>query len=230
MTRNARVIATAATLFIAACAGDDNRDDVMAPQYAKPAGPSDPATSWLIPLDATGLAFGSDGNFAAGGYSVYQNGKCGVTSKIFATTAASNSGDAIVQTDNPATRDRKCASYPRTVRFSYPDGTSEATTLFANLHEVQNTSYSIPVGTTVTRELNLSSSTSASRCGVIKFRGIDREGNVLGADEVLVTRVDASTWDVATQPAPLNKGYCTNTGELLEMPLRFRIVAAAPLP
>jgi hypothetical protein len=230
MTRNARVIAAAAVLLVAACAGDNSSSDVLAPQYAKPAGPTDPVTSWLIPLDATGLAFTSDGAFAAGGYSVYQSGTCGVSSKIFATAGASNSGDAIMQTDNPKTADRKCSSYPRKVTFTYPDGSSETTTLFANLHEVQNTSYSIPVGTTVTRKLNLSSSTSASRCGVIKFRGIDNEGNVLGADEVLVTRVDASTWDVATQPPPLDRGYCVNTGELLAMPVSFRIVSATPLP
>jgi len=230
MTKFARAIAAAAVLFIAACAGDDSSSDLLAPQFAKPAGPSDPVTSWLIPLDATGLAFSSDGNYAAGGYSVYQNGVCGVSSKIFATTAASNSGDAIMQTDNPSNRDRKCSSYPRKVTLTYPDASSESVTLFANLHEIQNTSYSIPVGTTVTRKLNLSSSTSASRCGVIKFRGVDNEGNLLGADEVLVTRVDASTWDVATQPAPLDRGYCTNTGELIAMPLSFRIVSATPLP
>lgn len=229
MTRLSRSFVAAFAIAMAACA-KDAADDALAPQFAKPAAPADPAASWLLPLDATGLAFSSDGAFAASGYSVYENGKCGVSARIFATAAASNSGDATMQTDNAANRDRKCSAYPRRVTFSYPDGTSETTTLFGNLHELQNTSYSIPIGATVTRELNLSSSTSASRCGVIKFRGIDREGNVLGADEVLVTRVDASTWDVTTQPAPYDRGYCTNTGELLAMPLRFRVVSATPLP
>ena len=230
MTKVTRFLASAALMTLAACADTANPHDISAPQLAKAPQVSDPASSWLIPLDATGLALASDGQFAAAGYSVYQNGKCGVTSKIFATTAASNSGDAIMQTDNPANRDRKCAQYPRKLTLTYPDATRETVTLFANLHELQNTSTSIPVGATVTRKLNISSSTSASRCGVIKYRGVDNAGTVLGADEVLVTRVDASTWDVATQPAPANRGYCTNTGELLAMPLSFRIGSATPLP
>ena len=224
-------------LVIAACAAlaacsemSDPAASVVDPQFAKPpAGPSDPTASWLIPLDGTGLAFTSDGKYAAGPYSVYQNGVCGVTAKIFATASASNSGDATMQTDNPANRDRKCADWPRKVTFTYPDAVSETTTFFGNLHEIQNTTYSIPIGATVTRPLNLSSSSTPSRCGTIRFRTTKIDGTYLGADSVLVTRLDASTWEVTTQPAPNNRGYCENLGSNIEMPLRFRVVSATPL-
>src|SRR5688572_2011803 len=111
MTKQTRVLCAAALAVLAACADNQAGNEILSPQFAKPAAPSDPVSSWLIPHAATGLAFSSDGAFAAGGYSVYENGKCGVTSKIFATIAASNSGDAIMQTDNPSNRDRKCSSY-----------------------------------------------------------------------------------------------------------------------
>jgi hypothetical protein len=47
---------------------------------------------------------------------------------------------------------------------------------------------------------------------------------------VLVTRVDASTWHVATQAAPNDRARCSNTGEWLTMPLRFKVTSHTPLP
>ena len=89
-----KFVAAAILVFmLPACADQHDADDVFSPQFGKTT-VSDPTASWHLPLDGTGLSFTSDGNFAANGNSIYANGVCGVTSKIFATTAASNSGDA----------------------------------------------------------------------------------------------------------------------------------------
>lgn len=229
MYKCARAASALLIPMLVACTGDVSSPPVAAPQFAKPGSATDPTTSWLIPVDAS-LAFQSDGKYLSGGSSVYANAVCGVDSKIFATTAASNSGDAVMGTDNPTAANRKCADYPRKVSFRYPDAVTEVVTFFGNLHEIQNTTYSIPLGATVVRALNLSSSGSASRCGTLKFRTVDNAGTFLGADSVLVTRVDSKTWDVATQAAPNNKAYCLNNGQLYNMPVRFRIVSATALP
>jgi len=40
---------------------------------------------------------------------------------------------------------------------------------------------------------------------------------------VLVTRVNSYTWDVQTQPYPNDRAYCDANGQLLHMPLRFKV-------
>lgn len=191
----------------------------------------DPPTTWLMPLADAGLGLKSDGKYAVDGYSVYQNAVCGVHSKIFATPGGAESGDAIVQTDNTRYADRKCAAgYPRKVTLAYPDGTSETTVLRGNVHGVQNTLLSIPVGSTVKRGMNIGSSMNATRCGIIRFKAADVTGVLIPGDSVLVTRTDHGTWDVQTQPYPANRGNCRDTGESLHMNIRFRIVSAWALP
>lgn len=224
--------ATTLTLMIG-CSNDPVTPDALMPQFAKPPQEQDPTASWFLPLDASGLALASDGKFGSGDYSVYSEGVCGVHAKIFATAAASSSGDAIMDTSNPKYSDRKCKDYPRQITLTFPGGVIETGNVFANLHELQNASYWIPVGSTVTRALNLN--TGGARCGVLKFRLLDHFGNVLGGDDVIVTRIDSRTWDITTQPDDADgtkhdRAYCDNTGELLSMPLRFRIVSATALP
>ena len=190
----------------------------------------DPTSAWFVPLPTSSYALVSDDKYQNGGYSMYEDRVCGVVSKIFATEAYSNSGDAIVQTDQPSSKDRKCAHWPRKVTFRYPDGTSEASAFRANVQFIQNSTNAIPVGATVKRALNLSSSASASRCGIIKFRPVDNTGTTIGGDSVLVTRVNSFTWEVRTQPPPNNRGYCMNNGQLYNMPVHFRVESAWGLP
>lgn len=175
----------------------------------------DPSATWMLPIDDWSLALRSDGKYGAGGWSVYANGVCGVFAKIYATSQFSNSGDATMR---PHDRRAKCADYPRTVTLVYDDGVVETNAHFMNVNEVQNTAFRIAIGTTVARGFMA----TTSRCNVLSFGSA-------GGDSVLVTRVDASTWNVASQPYPTDRAYCTETGTYHHMPVRFRIVSSRPL-
>ena len=48
----------------------------------------------------------------------------------------------------------------------------------------------------------------------------------IAADSLNVTRIDARTWEVASQPYPNDRAYCTTTGESFHMPIRFRVTAS----
>ncbi len=216
-SRSLGIIALLAGL--AACA--DQSSSPTAPNntgiaLAKPGGPTDPTTTWTLPAPDGILGFASDGQGA------YVNGSCGVTTRIFATTAGSNSGDATIQIAKG-----KCT---RRFTLRYPDGATEVVPSFNNLLVLQNTSYSIPVGTTVKRRLIVSPgaiSNNPSRCGRLLF---GPNGTVsVGSDSVNVTRVDASTWQVAS--AGLNNlATCEATGELYAMPVSFTVTSSYPLP
>jgi hypothetical protein len=196
------------------------------PMLAKPpAGPADPTAAFWFPLDDATLGLRSDHQFASGTSSVYAQGVCGVNSKIFATEGASNSGDAIMHTNNPRSSDRKCALWPRTVTIEYAPGDVESSTVFINVREIANTTYQIPVGTTVRRALLI----GETRCDGLRFIAAT-DGIETGADSVNVTRVDASTWLVQTAPSPDNKAYCRATGALYNIAARFTVVSTAPLP
>ncbi len=114
----------------------------------------------------------------------------------------------------------------------YPDGYSETLPSFNNLRMIENTTYAIPIGTTVARQLHMGSdaiSNVASRCGGLVW-GYGVENNIAaGSDSVLVTRIDASTWHVVSQPAPHNLAWCKTTGELFAMPVDFTVVSSLPL-
>lgn len=216
-------------LSLAACEKDPG-----APLYPAPSepslsavsGPTDPTATWKIPLAAAALSLRSDGLYGDGTYSVYANGVCNVSAKIFATTAASNSGDATIQTSKP-TRG-KCG---RTFTLSYPDAFTETVPSFNNLNVLENTTYAIPVGTTVKRRLIIAPGSLAnnpSRCGRLLFGPNGSVG--VASDSLLVTRVDASTWQVQSQAAPNDRAYCENNGLSYEMQVSFVIVSSAPLP
>jgi hypothetical protein len=214
---------------LGACSTEEAKTSLMPtePMFAKPpAGPVDPTAAFWFPLDDAALGLRSDHQFVSDTSSVYANGVCGVNSKIFATTEASNSGDAIMHTNNPRTADRKCTLYPRTVTLEYAPGDVESSTVFMNVRAIANTTYQIPIGSTVRRALAV----QAGRCESLRFNTQPAGGIYLGADSVNVTRVDASTWLVETQPYPNNKAYCNATGELYNIAARFTVVSSASLP
>jgi hypothetical protein len=188
----------------------------------------DPTATWKIPLADAGLALRSDQAYGDGIYSVYANGICNVTGTIFATIAASNSGDATLQTST-ATKGR-CS---RSVSLFYPDGFSENLGTFNNLNALANTTYSIPVGATVARRLVINPGAvmvHATRCGKLFF-GVGPLGQQgIGSDSVIVTRLDVRTWQVHSKAAPNDRALCENNGQMYEMPLSFVIVASYPLP
>jgi len=218
--RPGAAIGAAAALLLVLAACDRSPAAPGAPEFAGRGGPSDPTATWRIPLADAALALRSDGLYSDGTSSVYADGVCGVSAKIFATTAYSNSGDATIQTSEP--RGNKCG---RRFTFRYPDGVTESAAAFNNLLRLQNTTYSIPVGTTVARRLLLG---GGPRCGRLMF---GPNGTVSpGTDSVLVTRVDASTWQVASQAAPNDRALCENTGEIYEMPVSFTVQSSTPLP
>jgi hypothetical protein len=183
---------------------------------------SDLTATWKIPLADDGLALRSDGQFSDGSYSVYENGVCDVETKIFASTTGS--GDATLRSQPRGNRCR------RLFELSYPDGQTEMVWSFANLLNLQNSTFSIPVGSTVRRRFlfNPEVVNSPSRCGRLVFGPNPNVG--AGTDSVTVTRIDARTWEVQSQPAPNNRALCESTGAIYAMPVSFVIVASRDLP
>jgi hypothetical protein len=179
--------------------------------------------TWLIPLADGSLGVRSDRQFGDGTYSVYAHGVCGVETGIAATASGSNSGDATFRTNK-----KSCT---RRWALHFPDGFTESVRTFNNLNILQNTSYSIPVGTTAKRRLIIAPGvfgSNPSRCGRLIY---GPNGTVSpGSDSLEVTRVDPQTWQVRSQAAPNNRAYCENNGQLYTMPLDLVIVSNVPLP
>jgi len=196
--------------------------DAGSPAF-KNSGPTDPTATWKIPLADAGLGFRSDGGSPDGTYSVYADGVCGVSAKIFATAAASNSGDATIKTD-------KVGNCVRHFTLSYPDNVSESVRSFNNLLQLENTGFAIAIGNTVNRRLIVAPGALAnnpSRCGRLLF---GPNGTVApGSDSVAVTRIDASTWQVQSQ-AGHNLAFCETNGQLYAMSVSFVVVSSTPLP
>lgn len=188
---------------------------------------ANPTSTWKIPLDDGNLAVRSDHAYSDGTYSSYASGVCNVSGTI-ATSSASGSGDATLQTSNPTKG--KCG---RQFTLVYPDGFSETVASFNNLNELETTTFSIPVGTTVNRRLVVNPGVLAnnpSRCGRLLF-GLGPLGeNGIGSDSVAVTRIDASRWQVQSQPAPNNRALCETNGQIYVMPVNFVVVSSYPLP
>jgi len=218
-------------IALAAC-GDETTNPATrsaqsaAARAAKSSGPTDPTATWKFPLNDASLAIRSDRLYSDGTSSVYANGVCNVSTTIFATTEKSNSGDATLSTGNPSA---KCT---RRVHIVFPDGSSESLPMFSNLRAIENTTYLIPIGTTVLRQLHIGISwpNVVSRCdGLVWGYGVAND-IAAGSDSVWVARVDASTWHVFSQDAPHNIALCKATGELLPMPVDFTVVSSRPLP
>ena len=132
-----------------------------------------------------------------------------------------------MHTNNPRYSDRKCAAYPRAVKIVYGPGDEETGPVFINVREIANTTFQIPIGTTVARILRIGD----ARCDGLAFTPILGNGtDTNGADHVNVTRLDASTWSVETRPYPDNQAYCPATGQLYHIDVRFLVVTDRPLP
>lgn len=211
------LLLTATLVLAAACSEAPTAPlNINAPAAnAKPGGASDPSATWSVPAPDGILGFASDGQGA------YANGACGVTTRIFATTAGSNTGDATIQVSKG-----KCT---RRFTLRYPDNATEVVMSFNNLLQLQNTAYSIPLNTTVKRRLIIAPgalSNNPSRCGRLLFGA---NGSVSpGSDSVDVTRTSASSWLVQSSGSQL--AYCEDLGVLYVMPVSFTVTSSAPLP
>jgi hypothetical protein len=213
--------------IVAACSDQSTNPSYQIAASASRSTVSDPAGTWMIPLSDAALSLRSDHQYGNGTYSVYANGVCNVSATIFATTANSNSGDATIQTSAPGRS--KCG---RLFTLVYPDAVTENVASFNNLREIENTSYSIPIGQTVLRRLVINPGTLAnnpSRCGKLQFGGT-ATGTGAASDSLLVTRVDASTWEVQSQAAPHDTAYCEHNGQYYEMRVSFVVKSSYPLP
>ncbi|HEY6829088.1 MAG TPA: hypothetical protein VI259_19645 [Gemmatimonadaceae bacterium] len=186
----------------------------------------DPTATFTIPLSDAGLSIRSDHLSSDGTNSVYANGVCNVSAKIFATTQFSNSGDATLSTGTSG----KCG---RHITVIFPDGSSEVDGTFMNLREIENSTYSIPVGATIKRQLHVGTDqtpSSHSRCGGFVF-GYGVANNVgAGSDSVWVTRLGANTWHAYSQAPPHNLAWCKNTGQLFAMNVDLTVISNRPLP
>jgi len=197
--------------------------------------PGDPTAQLWFPLDDAALGLQSDhlAAYVQGSNSIYGDGVCGVHSKIFATVAASNSGDVTMQTDNSRYSDRHCKDYPRQMGIVLRNDagtivTQLSSVVFMNVHDVENTTDQIPVGSTVARNLTLSED---PHCNGLRWTLFMRDQvTPSGADQVNVTRTSANTWLVQTQPYPNDKAFCLGDGQLYHVPVSFTVVSDRPLP
>jgi hypothetical protein len=194
----------------------------LQPSAAK--APANPTATWLYPVNDAGLGVRSDHLYSDGTNSAYADGVCGVATTIF--SGSGGSGDATLNTGASG----RCL---RHFTYAYPDGVSETMVAFNNLRMIENSSYTIPIGQTVARQLHMGSdgiSNNLGRCGGLIW-GYGAANNIAaGSDSVLVTRVDSRTWHVTTQAAPHNLAYCKTTGQLFAMPVDFTVVSSAALP
>lgn len=182
-------------------------------------GVTDPTSTWKFPVSGSAVRVVGDGKYLEGTSSVYADGICGTSGAFFATTAASNSGDVTLK----LAASRTCPSSPRSLTISYDDGVVETASggTFLNLHGVENSTTSIPIGTTAPRFLAIH---YTPRCSALQF------GKDSLSDAVLVTRLDAHTWRAVSQAAPNDRAYCTTTLRSYHMPVDLIIVSSRDLP
>jgi len=227
-----------ALVLVAACSTESGGDKLLSPlsaAFGKTPAPTDPTATLWFPLADAALGLQSDhiAAYVSGDSSAYADGVCGVDSKIFATTAASNSGDVIMQTDNSRYSDRHCKDYPRKLHLVLRDDagnvvTQLSSTVFMNVHDVQNTTDIIPIGGSLARNLTISED---PHCNGLRWTLVMPDRTTpSGANQVIVTRTSANTWDAQTQPYPNDKAYCLGDGQLYHVPVQFTIVASRALP
>lgn len=189
-----------------------------------------PSATWKIPLAHDGLALRSDGLFSDGTNSVYATGVCSVSGTIFVGEA--ETGDAILQMSYP-----KGKSCGRRVTMVYPDGFQERLATFSNLNKLQSFTLgnAISVGQSAYRRLivgfgaTLLNNPNTGRCGRVIFG----DNGVVGAgtDMLVVTRINATTWRVQSQPAPNNRAFCETLNVIYEnMNVDFTIESSYALP
>jgi len=177
----------------------------------------DPSATWVMPTGDATLGVRSDGLYATSDASAYADGTCKVRAKIYATTQFSGSGDATI--DMGSSQKGACV---RRFVYTYPDGFTETRVTWGNLIAVQSPTFSIAVGQTVKRKLNLD--LGGGRCGRLLFGEGPQAG--AGSDSVNVTRIDATTWHVESQ----GRAWCGSDSLLYRMPVRFDLVSSVALP
>jgi hypothetical protein len=186
-------------------------------------GVTDPTATWKIPVNDAALSLKSDGQFSDGVFSIYADGVCKVSAKIFATTALSNTGDATIQTSAP--KGNGCG---RRFRLVYPGGESDFFDTFSNLNKLQSSISVIAVGNTEPRRLILG---TVPRCGRVIFGD---NGNVgAGTDMLNVKRVDLRTWHVQSGAAGADRALCENAlppNNIYNLQVSFDVVASRDMP
>jgi hypothetical protein len=212
MSRSIIVLAAAITLV--ACSSDATAP--IDPSFARAPKESAPVATWHIPLNDAGLSLRSDGRYASNGFSAYAHGVCAVSTLM--NTAATANGNANITLDSS----RKCQ---RAFTLVYPDGGTETLRSFINLIGLHKDGAYIPVGTTELRTMAINPDYIgvASRCGRLLF-GEGTSGAGVGSDQVFVTRVNARTWHVQSQPEN-RKAWCEKDGEFYDMPVDLLVVA-----
>jgi hypothetical protein len=194
-----------------------------------------PTAQFWFSLDDATLGLKSDhlAAYTQGNFSVYGDGICGVHALMFSVASGSNSGDATMQTDNSRFQNRKCPDYPRKLGIVLRDDggnvvTQLSTTMFMNVHDVENTTDIIAVGSAVRRGMTLSYD---PHCNGLRWTLVmPDQVTPSGADQVNVTRTSANSWVVQTQPYPNDKAFCLGDGHLYHVPVNFTIVTDRPLP
>lgn len=203
----------------------DGKKGVGAEQFTVTVGNT--TANWLLPIDASALSLRSDGKFSDGTFSTYADGVCSFESTVFFT----GSGDNVMEFKYP--KRKTCG---RTFTLAFPDGYSETLAYRGGVQVLENLSYAIPIGATVLRHMRLApgnntvGNPTTGRCSLGLVFGEGGANPAIGSDSVTVTRIDASTWEVASQPPPNDQAFCIDNGALYAMQLRFRIVTARPLP
>ena len=230
MARHPTTAAAALIAVAIACTSANDTASVVAPRSPSlgKSTVTDPTAVFRFPLSDPTLGIQGDGAFVDSTYSVYANSVCGVTTRIYATTEASGSGDMMFQTYAPRAKDPGCAAWPRRIRVTFPDGLSELTYSTTNLQRVENATFQIPLDSTVKRQLNMGTGESV-RCTGIRWGA--NTGSAVVGDSVLVTRTAPDTWHVQTQPPPNNRGVCLSSNPTAySLKVDFWVVSARPLP
>jgi hypothetical protein len=227
--------AIVALAIAAACAAGDNAATLVAPRgpaFSKsaPVNP-DPSVQIQFPLNDAALGFKSDhiATYVVGNVSVYADAVCGVHALMFAT----NGGDVTMQTNDSKYSDRHCPDYPRKLGIVLRDDAGNIVTQFSiagamNQRSVEDLTAPMAIGSTIARGLVFGSD---PLCNSLRWAIFQADGvTPIGADRVNVTRVDASTWHVQSQPYPNDKVLCVGNNTLYHAPVDFTIVAARPMP
>ena len=186
------------TLLLAACTESTplpTSADIASPVFAKPAVQSPVSASFNIPSAGYSLA-SSDGD-------TYADGVCGVLARVF--YLAPDYLDGNLQLDNPRAKDRSCGTSPRNLTITYPDN---------GLVQTNSGGMNIGLMGTVTvssgpqeRSMNIGIAGSGARCTRLGF------GNLLGGTKVVVTRVSATQWNVASQMGGSTAACLTPSGQ-----------------
>ncbi len=196
MQRSANIPGRHGTLGLAilvaiALAGCSPADAVTAPDVimvaAKPA-TQGPVSARFDFVDVAGTGLSSDG--VGGGQ--YRDTVCGVTARVFFLDPTYLDGN--LQLDNSRALDRKCvsfgiAAYPRKLSVRYPDGVTQTNTGGVNVANMGT----VASGSPELRSMGVRIAGTAARCSSLSF------GGNAGGSQVLVTRVSATSWSVASQ-------------------------------